>query len=83
MQGRGVVADFIHVDFVQQDPDVPEPPGDACEREDCPGKTKDQKGWEVGYGLAGGGMGVYTYCNPCGRVVDKVQDRNIEEEKPE
>lgn len=24
-----------------------------------------------GWGLAGGGMGVYGYCDPCGRVVWK------------
>jgi len=26
-----------------------------------------------GYGLAGGGMGVYKYCEDCGTVFDKVQ----------
>lgn len=29
---------------------------------------------EVGYGLAGGGMGVYSYCPVCGMVIEKVQD---------
>lgn len=31
----------------------------------CGGKT------ETGYGLAGGGMGVYSYCEKCGGVVSK------------
>ena len=28
---------------------------------------------EIGYGLAGGGMGVYSYCGECGRVISKTQ----------
>ena len=28
---------------------------------------------ESGYGMAGGGMGVYTYCEDCGTIIDKVQ----------
>ena len=26
---------------------------------------------ETGYGLAGGGMGVYGFCDPCGKIVWK------------
>lgn len=29
---------------------------------------------ETGYGLAGGGFGVYSICNECGSVFDKVED---------
>jgi hypothetical protein len=29
---------------------------------------------EMGYGLAGGGMGPYSYCPTCGVVVNKSQD---------
>jgi hypothetical protein len=29
---------------------------------------------ELGYGLAGGGCGVYKYCEECGTVFDKSQD---------
>lgn len=29
---------------------------------------------EMGYGLAGGGMGPYSYCPTCGIVVNKSQD---------
>ena len=29
---------------------------------------------EMGYGLAGGGMGPYSYCSKCGIVVNKSQD---------
>lgn len=35
---------------------------------------------EMGYGLAGGGMGPYSYCPSCGRVITKSQDI---EPKPE
>ncbi len=31
---------------------------------------------EMGYGLAGGGMGVYTYCSICGRVLTKTMDQD-------
>lgn len=27
-----------------------------------------------GYGLAGGGIGIYKYCEDCGTIFDKVQD---------
>jgi len=33
---------------------------------------------QVGYGLAGGGIGVYKHCEDCGRVFDKCQDRGDE-----
>lgn len=29
---------------------------------------------EVGYGLAGGGCGVYSVCNECNAIFDKFQD---------
>jgi len=29
---------------------------------------------EQGYGLAGGGFGVYSICNECGTVFDKFED---------
>lgn len=29
---------------------------------------------EMGYGLAGGGIGPYSYCSQCGTVVHKSQD---------
>lgn len=35
---------------------------------------------EMGYGLAGGGMGPYSYCPACGCVITKSQDI---ESKPE
>ena len=28
---------------------------------------------EAGFGLAGGGYGVYTYCRECGRIISKIQ----------
>ena len=38
-----------------------------CDRKDCPGP----EGFERGFGLAGGGYGVYSFCETCGRVVAK------------
>lgn len=32
---------------------------------------------EMGYGLAGGGIGVYSYCLDCACVFDKVQDAGM------
>lgn len=63
---------FIHIAPVDQDPDVPKMGEDLppCPDPDCPG----ERGWEVGYGMAGGGMGVYNYCGKCNKVVDKMQD---------
>ena len=29
---------------------------------------------EAGYGMAGGGMGLYMYCGQCSYIIDKVQD---------
>ncbi len=36
-----------------------------CDRRDCPPE------FEKGYGLAGGGIGVYEYCEVCERIVSK------------
>ena len=60
----------IHCDSAEQH--VPKPGEAICKRVDCPG----ERGWEVGYGLAGGGCGVYHYCNLCESVVDKMQDES-------
>ena len=40
-----------------------------CSRSDCPGPE-----FEMGYGLAGGGIGVYEFCDVCERIVSKTQD---------
>lgn len=62
---------FIHVSRAEQDPDIPKSGEEVrCTEETCPG----EKGWEVGYGLAGGGIGIYMYCNKCEKVVSKDQD---------
>lgn len=50
----------IHIDKADFEP--PKPNG-------CPHKNTD-----LGYGLAGGGRGIYTYCLDCGQVIDKTQD---------
>lgn len=54
---------------------LPEEPS-PCDRIDCPGiATSDLRGWDFGYGLAGGGIGCYIYCQICQQVISKVQDK--------
>jgi hypothetical protein len=36
---------------------------------------------ESGYGLAGGGIGCYLYCEDCAHIFDKVQDPEMTEPK--
>lgn len=49
----------------------------ACERDDCPG----EENWEAGYGLAGGGIGPYMYCNVCGEIRNKLNELESENEE--
>jgi hypothetical protein len=58
----------IHVDTSEQREDIP----GFNEAVSCP-----EHPWirpEVGYGLAGGGFGVYTTCPVCYRILSKSQD---------
>ena len=62
---------FIHITPSDKRPGIPElGEGVACDKDQCPGP----KGWEFGYGLAGGGMGAYNYCDVCNRVTEKSLD---------
>jgi len=50
---------------------------DSSEREGpdtdvCPDHPDARQ--EMGYGLAGGGMGVYTCCSVCGHIISKTMD---------
>ena len=53
----------MHIDYAKQH--VPEVGPDVCPK--CSGEL------EQGYGMAGGGMGVYTYCPRCGDILSKTQ----------
>lgn len=54
----------VHVDPIDKREGMPEvDQGGRCPH--CGGPTVD------GFGLAGGGFGVYTYCEACERVVSK------------
>ena len=55
----------IHIDSNKQDSELPEYCPDECP--DCKVPS------ESGFGMAGGGMGVYTYCPQCGKMLGKVQ----------
>lgn len=55
---------LVHVDPSEKDKTLPEYRQDLpCPN--CGGAT------ETGFGLAGGGMGIYSYCTKCGGVVSK------------
>lgn len=72
----------IHIiDFADQDPEIPEEPK-ICAKENCPGKNPDhtENGWNFGYGMAGGGMGPYVYCDVCEKVIAKTQDPTGDED---
>lgn len=60
------MADFtFFVDKTEQDKDLPDHCPDECP--DCKIPA------ESGFGMAGGGMGVYTYCPQCNKMLGKVQ----------
>ena len=55
---------FVHITPNKKREGLPEfAQGDPCPK--CGGQTED------GFGMAGGGFGVYTYCTSCGEVVTK------------
>ena len=56
----------VHIDSSKQHDDVPEFGPDFCP--ECKVAT------EQGFGLAGGGYGVYTYCPQCGKILSKTQE---------
>lgn len=46
-----------------------------CVREDCPEKLgSESQSWHSNYGFAGGGLGLYVYCEICEQVIDKILD---------
>lgn len=59
------MTDKIHVDNAEQDPGLPDFCPDVCPT--CGTEA------ESGFGLAGGGYGVYTYCPKCEKMLGKVQ----------
>ena len=60
---------MFHIDAADKRPDLPDCGGaDKCDNPQCPAPD-----FEVGFGLAGGGYGVYEYCEICGRVVSKTE----------
>ena len=59
----------IHIDAAHKREDLPEMGhAEKCGREDCPAPA-----FKTGFGLAGGGFGVYEYCDVCGKVVSKTE----------
>jgi hypothetical protein len=56
----------VHIDSAEQHPAVPDHTPEACPK--CGGQE-----FEGGFGLAGGGYGVYEYCVGCGTIVSKTQ----------
>lgn len=56
----------FHLDSSEQDPELSEVHPDQCP--DCKVPA------ELGYGLAGGGIGAYSFCPQCGKLLAKTQD---------
>jgi hypothetical protein len=56
----------FHLDFSEQDPELPKVHPDECS--DCKVPA------EFGYGMMGGGIGAYSYCPQCGKLLAKTQD---------
>jgi hypothetical protein len=55
---------IIHIARAEQDPNIPN-----VDR--CPDHPTLEP--ESGFGMAGGGMGVYTYCPECMKILSKTQ----------
>lgn len=55
----------VHLDMAQQDPAIPEIGPDECPACKVPAET--------GFGMAGGGYGVYSFCPQCGQMLSKCQ----------
>jgi hypothetical protein len=55
----------VHIDATEQRKDILDHQVDACPT--CKGELED------GFGLAGGGFGIYGFCPKCGRIVWKCQ----------
>ena len=75
--GRGEAAGGVVPPAVTTDdqraklPDVGQ--AKRCKLRDCPAPN-----FETGFGLAGGGYGIYEYCPACGCIVSKTQARDDE-----
>jgi hypothetical protein len=59
----------LFIDSATQDPSIPEHSSGRCPEHDVEP--------EIGYGLEGGGCGVYEYCPVCGRMLSKTQDEEM------
>jgi hypothetical protein len=55
--------------------------GQTPEQEVDPALCKHEH-TEMGYGLAGGGIGVYEYCTECYTILHKTQDQEMLEPRP-
>jgi hypothetical protein len=56
------------IDFSNKREGLPEYSDGPCPK--CGGKT------QTGFGLAGGGYGVYAFCDSCGEVVSKTLEED-------
>ena len=55
----------VHLDFTEQREDLPDHCPDFCPT--CGTEA------EIGFGLAGGGYGAYSYCPKCEKMLGKTQ----------
>jgi len=61
---------YVHTDSANKRKDLPEC-GDHDRCPKCGGEL------EQGFGLAGGGYGVYTYCPKCEQVTGKTETSDV------
>lgn len=59
----------VHFSRAHKDASIPDNSADTGKCPNCAGET------EMGFGLAGGGYGTYTYCPACGIVVTKTEEQ--------
>lgn len=65
---------FAHLDYSDQDPKIP----DLDQSIRCPDHPNTEP--EDGYGLGGGGIGIYTFCPECGKILSKMQDPEMQDD---
>lgn len=59
---------YFHLLMQKKRPGIPDNSEDTGRCPKCAGET------EEGYGHAGGGLGIYTFCEPCGLIVTKTEE---------
>lgn len=62
---------LVHLDSSERDPALPE----LDQIQACPDHPQAEP--LLGYGLGGGGVGPYTFCSECGKILSKSEDPEL------